>query len=167
MISVVFFVLICANETKTEMNILKSCTRQSALYSYLLYPQLQFNILLFYSMASFFPNGYSGFQETWMTECGQKLKPPKFPGPKLTPKKFHTELRTTKIIQLKSSQLIKYVPNVSYSKRIPEFKILNPKNPSDHRRHLKSGVPPLEFRSTPNFLIESFAYDVFHKSKTI
>ena len=36
----------------------------------------------------------------------------------------------------------------------------------DHRRHLKSGVPPLEFRSTPNFLIESFAYDVLHNSKT-
>ena len=85
---------------------------------------------------------------------------------KLTPKKSHTELRTTKIIQLKSSQLRKYLPNFSYSKRIPEFKILNPKNPSDHRRHLKSGVPPLEFRSTPNFLIESFAYDVLHNRKT-
>ena len=102
-----------------------------------------------------------------MTECGQKSKPPKFPGPKiLLQKKSHTELRTTKIIQLKSSQLRKYLPNFSYSKRIPEFKILNPKNPSDHRRHLKSGVPPLEFRSTPNFLIESFAYDVLHNRKT-
>ena len=49
---------------------------------------------------------------------------------------------------------------------MPELKILNPKNPSDHRRLLKSGVPPLQFRSIPNFLIESFAYDVFHKSKT-
>ena len=81
-------------------------------------------------------------------------------------KKSYTQLRTNKIIQLKSNQLRKYLPNFSYSKRIPEFKILNPKNPSDHRRHLKSGVPPLEFRSTPNFLIESFAYDVLHNRKT-
>ena len=49
---------------------------------------------------------------------------------KLTPKKSYAELRTDKIIQLKSSQLRKYLPHFSYPKRIPELKILNPKNPS-------------------------------------
>ena len=110
--------------------------------------------------------GIPDFKRRGWPNVGKNQNPQNSLDQKLTPKKTHTELRTNKIIQLKSSQLRKYLPNFSYSKRIPQFKILNPKNPSDHRSHLKSGVPPLEFRSTPNFLIESFACDVFHKSKT-
>ena len=48
----------------------------------------------------------------------------------------------------------------------PGIENFKPKKSFDHRRYLKSGVPTLEFRSTSNFLIEGFAYDVFHKSKT-
>ena len=48
----------------------------------------------------------------------------------------------------------------------PGIENFKPKKSFDHRRHLKSGVTPLEFRSTPNFLIESFAYDVLHNRKT-
>ena len=48
----------------------------------------------------------------------------------------------------------------------PGIENFKPKKSFDHRRHLKSGEPPLEFRSTPNFLIESFAYDVLHNRKT-
>ena len=39
----------------------------------------------FYTIASFVPKGYSGFQDTWMIECGQKSKPPKFPASKIIP----------------------------------------------------------------------------------
>ena len=132
MISVVFFVLICSKETKTDMNTQKRCTRQSVqLYSYLLYHNYNSPFYFFNTIASFVCNGYSGFQDTWITEWGQKSKPPKFPGPKInSQKKSYTELRATKIIQLKSSQRRKYLPNFSYPKRIPELKILNPKNPS-------------------------------------
>ena len=51
----------------------------------------------------------------------QKLTPP--------PPKLLDKLRTTKIIQLKSSKLRKYLPDFSFSKRITELKILNPTNP--------------------------------------
>ena len=65
-----------------------------------------------------------------MNAWGKNQNPQNSLDQKLTPQKSYTELRTTKIIQLKSSQLRKYLPNFSYPKRIPELKILSPKNPS-------------------------------------
>ena len=168
MISVVFFVLICSKETKTDMNTQKRCTRQSVqLYSYLLYHNYNSPFYFFNTTASFVCNGYSGFQDTWMTEWGQKSKSPKFPGLKInSQKKSYTELRATNIFQLKSSQIKKILAKFFLPQKNPGIENFKPKKSFDHRRHLKSGVTPLEFRSTPNFLIESFAYDVFHNSKS-
>ena len=82
-------------------------------------------------MASFVPKGvFRIFKRRGWTNWGKNQNPQKFPEPKITPKKSYTELRTDKIIQLKSSQLRKYLPHFSYPKRIPELKILSPKNPS-------------------------------------
>ena len=97
MISVIFFVLICSKETKTEMNTKK--VAHDSLHCTLIFCPHNFNSLFyfFYTIASFVPKGYSGFQETWM------------------------------IILSWSSQLKKYLPNFSYPKRILESKISNPK----------------------------------------
>ena len=82
-------------------------------------------------MASFVPKGVFRILGDVDELIGAKIKTHKSSlNQKLTPKKSYTELHTDKIIQLKSSQLRKYLPHFSYPKRIPELKILNPKNPS-------------------------------------
>ena len=82
-------------------------------------------------MASFIPKGVFRILRDEDELIRGKIKTHKSSlNRKLTPKKSYTELRTDKIIQLKSSQLRKYLPHFSYPKRIPELKILSPKNPS-------------------------------------
>ena len=82
-------------------------------------------------MASFVPKGVFRILRDVDELIGAKIKTHKSSlNQKLTPKKSFTELHTDKIIQLKSSQLGKYLPHFSYPKRIPKLKILSPKNPS-------------------------------------
>ena len=82
-------------------------------------------------MASFVPKGVFRILGDVDELIGAKIKTHKSSlNQKLISKKSYTELLTDKIIQLKSSQLRKYLPHFSYPKRIPELKILNPKNPS-------------------------------------
>ena len=121
----------------------------------------------FNTIASFVPKGYSGFQETWMTEWGQKSKPPKFPGPKINSQKkilYRTTRHQDYSVKIKPTK--KILAKFFLPQKNPGIENFKPKKSFDHRRHLKSGVTPLEFRSTPNFLIESFAYDVLHNRKT-
>ena len=82
-------------------------------------------------MESFVPKGVFRILGDVDELIGAKIKTHKSSlNQKLTSKKSYTELLTDKIIQLKSSQLRKYLPHFSYPKRIPELKILSPKNPS-------------------------------------
>ena len=88
-----FFVLICSKETKTEMNTKKvahdspRCTLIFCTHNF------------FYTIASFVPKGYSGFQETWMiilfSSSQLKKYLPNFPTPK---ESWNQKFQTQKIL---------------------------------------------------------------------
>lgn len=88
---------------------------------------------------------------TWMIVWGQRSKHQKIPGPKI----YFPLPPTTRKLQLNQAAQDNTCQIFLPPKKFPESKISKPKKSSDHRRHLKSGVHPLGFCSTPNFLIES------------
>ena len=84
-------------------------------------------------------------------------------------KKSHTELHDQNtrpppriFSYIKPPKII--LAEFSYPKN-PGIENFKPKKSFDHRRHLKSGVLPLGFCSTPSFFSERFAYDVLHNHK--
>ena len=94
MISVIFFVLICSKETKTEMNTKK--VAHDSPHCTLIFCTHNF----FYTIASFVPKGYSGFQETWMiilfSSSQLKKYLPNFPTPK---ESWNQKFQTQQILQ--------------------------------------------------------------------
>ena len=106
--------------------------------------------------------------QTGMIDWGQKSKPkeipwasnkttPKIPGQNFTPKKSHAEFPSHKNFQKAFKKTRKmetsvWIPkklppkntyqNFATQKKIPKWKISNPKKSFDHPCHLKSGVPP-------------------------
>ena len=125
-----------------------------------------------FTTASF--RGYSRFKVTWMIKWEQKSKAQKIPGPKINPPKnpihnYAAGIRgqtTNNNDQLNQAIQEKFCHFIflSYPKKIPKSKILNPKYPS---------IKPVTWNPEyhwgfvpPNFLIKSLAYDVLHNSKT-
>ena len=101
---------------------------------------------------------------------GAKIKTPKIPlDQKLTPppqkKKLLYTITRHQDYSVKIKQTKKILAKFFLLQKNPGIENFKPNKSFCHRRHLKSVVPPLEFRS-PNFLIESFAYDVLHNRKT-
>ena len=111
---------------------------------------------------------------TWMILWGQRSKHQKIPRPQIylpppPKKKSHTELHDQNtrpppriFSYIKPPKII--LAEFSYPKN-PGIENFKPKKSFDHRRHLKSGVLPLGFCSTPSFFSERFAYDVLHNHK--
>ena len=118
-------------------------------------------------MASFVPKGvFRIFKRRGWTNWGKNQNPQKFPEPKINPQKilYRTTHRQNYSVKIKPTK--KILATFFLPQKNPGIENFKPKKSFYHRRHLKSGVPSLEFRSTPNFLIESFAYDVLHNRKT-
>ena len=129
MISVVFLVLICSKETKMEMNTQKKLHTIVCIVLLSFVPTIIIHHFIFLYHSKFRSQGVFRISRDVDDRMGAKIKISKLHCTKnYPPKKSYTELLTNNIIQLKSSQLRKYLPNVSYPKRIPELKILNPKN---------------------------------------
>ena len=112
---------------------------------------------------------------TWMILRGQRSKHQKIPRPQIylpppPQKKFpYRTIRPKYASTTTNLQLYQAAQDnncqIFLTQKIPESKISNTKKSFDHRRHLKSGILPLVFCSTPSFLTESFAYDVLHNHK--
>ena len=101
-----------------------------------------------------------------MTEWGQKSKPPNFTAPKLIPQKILYRAAHQQYYSVKIKPTEKILTKCFLSQKNPGIENFKPKKFFYHRHHLKSEVPPLGFRSTLNFLFESFAYHVLHNRKT-
>ena len=124
MISVIFFVLICSKETKTEMNTKK--VAHDSPHCTLIFCLHNFNSLYFflYTITSFVSKGYSPFQETrmiilsWSSQLKKYL--PKFPTPKESwNQKFQTEqiLRSSPSLKIRStSTRVSFHPKFFYRK---------------------------------------------------
>ena len=108
---------------------------------------------------------YGGKNQNTKKSLDQKFPPP--PPPKKIPYRTTRPkyASTTTNLYLYQAAQDNTCP-IFLLQKLPESKISNPKKSFYHRRHLKSGVPPLGFCSTSNLLIERFAYDVLHSHKT-
>ena len=101
-----------------------------------------------------------------MTEWGQKSKPPNFTAPKIIPQKILYRAAHQQYYSVKIKPTEKILAKCFLSQKNPGIENFKPKKFFYHRHHLKSEVPPLGFRSTLNFLFESFAYHVLNNRKT-
>ena len=135
------------------------------LLSFVLQIIIQHFIFLYHS--KFLSKRVSRISRDVDDRMGGKSKPQKESlDKKLKPKKilYRTTHHQDYSVKIKPTE--KILAKFFLPQKNPGIENFKPKKSFDHRRYLKSGVPPLEFRSTPNFLIESFAYDVLHNRKT-
>ena len=94
---------------------------------------------------------------------GQKSKPKsKFNPQKLLYRTTHRQDYSVKIKPTK-----KILGKFFLPQKNPGIEDLKPKTCFYHRCHLKSGIPQLEFRSTPNFLIKSLLMTYLITAKQI
>ena len=98
---------------------------------------------------------------------GQKSKPQKFPEPKINPQKilYRTTHRQDYSVKIKPTK--KILAKFFLPQKNPGIENFKPKKSFYHRRQLKSGLPQLEFRSNPNFLIKSLLMAYFITAKQI
>ena len=119
-------------------------------------------------MASFVPKGvFRIFKRRGWTNWGKNQNPQKFPEPKINPQKilYRTTHRQNYSVKIKPTKEI--LATFFLPQKNPGIENFKPKKSFDHRRHLKSGLPQLEFRSTPNFLIKSLLMAYFITAKQI
>ena len=102
-----------------------------------------------------------------MNEWGQKSKPPKFPGWKLNGHIILCRTTHRQDYSVKIKQTKKILAKFFLPQKNPWIENFKPKQSFYLRRHLNSGVPSLEFRSTPNFLIKSLLMTYFITAKQI
>ena len=119
-------------------------------------------------MASFVPKGvFRIFKRRGWTNWGKNQNPQKFPEPKINPQKilYRTTHRQNYSVKIKPTK--KILSTFFLPQKNPGIENFKPKKSFYHRRHLKSGLPQLEFRSTPNFLIKSLLMAYFITAKQI
>ena len=119
-------------------------------------------------MASFVPKGvFRIFKRRGWTNWGKNQNPQKFPEPKINPQKilYRTTHRQNYSVKIKPTK--KILATFFLPQKNPGIENFKPKKSFYHRRHLKSGLPQLEFRSTPNFLIKSLLMAYFITAKQI
>ena len=109
-------------------------------------------------MASFVPKGVFRILRDVDELIGAKIKTHKSSlNQKLTPKK----------ILYRTTHPQNYSVKIKPPRKNPGIENFKPKKSFYHRRHLKSELPQLEFRSTPNFLIKSLLMAFFITAKQI
>ena len=97
-----------------------------------------------------------------------KIKTPKIPWTKnFTPKKIPYRTTHHQDYSVKIKPTKKILAKFFLPQKNPGIENFKPKKSFYHRRHLKSGLPQLEFRSTPNFLIKSLLMAYFITAKQI
>ena len=119
-------------------------------------------------MASFVPKGvFRIFKRRGWTNWGKNQNPQKFPEPKINPQKilYRTTHRQNYSVKIKPTK--KILATFFLPQKNPGIENFKPKKSFYHRRHLKSGLPQLEFRSTPNFLIKRLLMAYFITAKQI
>ena len=119
-------------------------------------------------MASFVPKGvFRIFKRRGWTNWGKNQNPQKFPEPKINPQKilYRTTHRQNYSVKIKPTK--KILATFFLPQKNPRIENFKPKKSFYHRRHLKSGLPQLEFRSTPNFLIKSLLMTYLITAKQI
>ena len=114
----------------------------------------------------FFPRSIPGFKRRGWPNEGKNQNPQNSLDQKLSPQKilYWTTHHQDYSVKIKPTK--KILAKFFLPQKNPGIENFKTKKSFDHRRHLKSEVTPLEVRSNPNFFIESFAYDVFHNSKS-
>ena len=157
----VFFVLICSKETKTEMNSQK--VAHDSPHCTLIFCTNNYNSPFYFFIPKqvFFPRSIPGFKRRGWPNRGKNQNPKHWPLKKILYTTAHQQDYSVKIKPIKKILAKFFLPQKN-----PGIENLKPKKSFYHRRYLKSGVPLLGFRSNPNLLIERFAYDVLHNSRT-
>ena len=88
-----------------------------------------------------------------MTEWGENQNPKSSLDQKLTPTNIRYRTVHQQDYSVKIKPTKKILAKFFLPQKNPGIENFKPKKSFYHRHHLKSGVPSLEFRSTPNFLI--------------